>query len=123
MSVAGARTTDMDWVRALVVDQLGFYWDAHLWPRLQGLTDEEYFWEPVPGAWSIRPDADGVFVQDGARMPPPVPPPVTTIAWRIVHARSAGPAWGVFRRGADGRPRPPSEPRDHAPWRRDRRTP
>ncbi|HEX7149171.1 MAG TPA: DinB family protein, partial [Actinomycetota bacterium] len=23
--------------------------------RLQGLTDEEYLWEPAPGAWSIRP--------------------------------------------------------------------
>ncbi|HEY7271988.1 MAG TPA: DinB family protein [Actinoplanes sp.] len=81
----------MDWVRALAVDQLGFYWDTHLWPRLQGLTDEEYFWEPVPGAWSLRTDADGVFVQDGARVRPPVPPPVTTIAWRIVHV-----AVGVF---------------------------
>jgi hypothetical protein len=77
--------------RALAVDQLGFYWDAHLWPRLRGLTDEEYFWEPVPGAWSVRPDAQGVLVQDGARVPPPVPPPVTTIAWRIVHI-----AVGVF---------------------------
>lgn len=22
--------------------------------RLNGLTDEEYFWEPVPGCWSVR---------------------------------------------------------------------
>jgi DinB superfamily len=35
--------------------------------------------------------ASGVLVQDGARVPPPVPPPVTTIAWRIVHI-----AVGVF---------------------------
>jgi uncharacterized damage-inducible protein DinB len=81
----------MDWVRALAVDHLGFYWDAHLWPRLQGLTDEEYHWEPVAGAWSVRPDANGVPVIDGADQRQPDPPPVTTIAWRLVHI-----AVGVF---------------------------
>jgi hypothetical protein len=54
MSVGTAKTNGMDWVRALAVDQLGFYWDAHLWPRLQGLTDEEY-WEPVDGSSSYGP--------------------------------------------------------------------
>jgi hypothetical protein len=81
----------MDWVRALAVDQLGFYWDAHLWPRLQGLTDEEFYWEPVDGAWSVRPDANGVPVLDGPGQAQPDPPPVTTIAWRVVHI-----AVGVF---------------------------
>ena len=81
----------MDWVRALAVDQLGFYWDTHLWPRLRGLTDEEYLWEPVAGAWSVRPDADGVLVIDGTGRRHPDPPPVTTIAWRLVHI-----AVGVF---------------------------
>ncbi|GHD55408.1 hypothetical protein GCM10010317_040540 [Streptomyces mirabilis] len=23
------------------------------------MTDEEYFWEPVPGCWSVRRRADG----------------------------------------------------------------
>jgi hypothetical protein len=47
--------------------------------RLTGLTDEEYLWEPVPGCWTVRGGvADGTW-------PPPDPPPVTTIAWRIVH--------------------------------------
>jgi hypothetical protein len=73
------------------VDQLGFYWDVHLWPRLQGLTDDEYFWEPVDGAWSLRSGPDGALVMDGAGRPPPDPPPVTTIAWRLVHI-----AVGVF---------------------------
>jgi hypothetical protein len=83
---------DMDWVRALIVDQLGFYWDNHLWPRLQGLTDEEYYWEPVDGCWSVRPDERGVLRIDGADLPgDPVPPPVTTLAWRILHI-----AVGVF---------------------------
>jgi hypothetical protein len=64
--------------------QLEFYWNYHLWPRLRGLTDEEYFWEPVPGCWSIRKQPDGVFQIDWA-WPTPDPPPVTTIAWRLAH--------------------------------------
>ena len=55
----------MDWVRAIAVDQLGFYWDHTLWPRLRGLTDDEYFWEPVGGAWSVRRRAGGVWETDG----------------------------------------------------------
>lgn len=82
----------MDWVRAIVVDQLGFYWDNNLWPRLRGMTDDEYLWEPVPGAWSVRPDADGRLVPDGPGAGgAPDPPPVTTIAWRLTHI-----AVGVF---------------------------
>jgi hypothetical protein len=73
----------MDYGR-LIVDQLEFYWNTHLWPRLAGLTDEEFFWEPVPGCWSVRQRADGTWGVDWA-WPDPVPAPVTTIAWRIVH--------------------------------------
>ena len=69
------------------------------------LTDEEYFWEPASGAWSVRRHSDGpgpgatVLVgagewgRDGGR-PHPYPPPVTTIAWRMhaIHwSRSATP--------------------------------
>ena len=32
----------------LLRDQLTWHWDAQLRPRLDGLTDEEYLWEPVP---------------------------------------------------------------------------
>jgi len=81
----------MNWTRALVTDQLGFYWDAHLWPRLQGLADDEYLWEPVPDAWSVRPGPDGKPAIDGMDQRPPEPPPVTTIAWRVLHL-----AVGVF---------------------------
>ena len=64
--------------------------------RVVPLSDEEYLWEPVPGAWSLRRHADGpgpgatVLVgagewgRDGGR-PHPWPPPVTTIAWRMAH--------------------------------------
>ena len=77
----------LDWGR-LLVGQLEFYWDVHLRPRLEGLTDEEYFWEPVEGCWSLRRAADGRWRLDGAwpeASPPPSPPPLTTIAWRLVH--------------------------------------
>jgi DinB superfamily len=68
----------------LIVSQLEFYWDVHLRPRLDGLTDEEYLWEPVAGCWSLRPDERGGYTLDDA-WPPPEPSPVTTIAWRMMH--------------------------------------
>lgn len=70
--------------RDLVLDQLVFYWEAHLWPRLRGLSDEEYLWEPATGAWSLREGSDGV-VQIETLVPEPPVPPVTTIAWRLAH--------------------------------------
>jgi len=76
-------TPELDWGR-LLVGQLEFYWEMHLWPRLNGLTDDEYFWEPVPGCWSVRAADGGAFRADGPQ-DPPEPPPVTTIAWRMMH--------------------------------------
>jgi hypothetical protein len=84
--------TALDWNRELV-EQLEFHWHGNLRPRLEGLTDDEYTWEPVPGCWSLRPRAEatspmaaggGDLVLDFA-FPEPDPPPVTTIAWRIGH--------------------------------------
>ncbi|OLB73772.1 MAG: hypothetical protein AUI14_25270 [Actinobacteria bacterium 13_2_20CM_2_71_6] len=69
-----------DWGR-LLVGQLEFYWDMHLWPRLGGLTDEEYFWEPADRCWSVRLGTDGRYVMDAV----PEPPSFTTIAWRMAH--------------------------------------
>lgn len=82
---------DIDWTRELA-DQLDWHFGAQARPRLVGLTDDEYFWEPVPG-WNVRrkdastpPDAPGSgdFTVDFI-FPEPVPPPVTTIAWRLAH--------------------------------------
>ncbi len=53
-----------------------------LFIRLDGLTDEEYLWEPAPGCWSVRPGPDGRSIMDGGSADPP---PLTTIAWRICH--------------------------------------
>ncbi len=83
---------DIDWNEQLV-EQLEGHWLNQLRPRLEGLSDAEYFWEPVPGSWSIRRRADattplavgaGDYVMDYAP-PPHDPEPVTTIAWRLAH--------------------------------------
>ncbi|MCP2263174.1 DinB family protein [Promicromonospora thailandica] len=73
-----------DFWRDLLLDQLEFYWDVHLWPRLEGLTDAEYLWEPASPAWSVRPGPDGEPRLE-YETPEPEVPPVTTIAWRMVH--------------------------------------
>lgn len=73
----------MTWAEELA-DQLDSYWREHLWPRVAGLTDEEYLWQPVPGMWTLRPDAEGVVRAD-FRFPEPPIPPATTIAWRLDH--------------------------------------
>ncbi|MFT3889739.1 MAG: ankyrin repeat domain-containing protein [Arachnia sp.] len=70
--------------RSLILDQLDFYWQAHLWPRLEGLTDDEYLWEPAAGSWSLREGDDGVVRMESISPEPPVAP-ITTIAWRMAH--------------------------------------
>jgi len=52
--------------------------------RLEGLNDEEFFWEPAPGCWTVRPLPDGRWTAD-YEQPDPAPPPFTTIGWRLVH--------------------------------------
>jgi hypothetical protein len=80
---------DIDWT-TLLADQLDWHWRTHLRPRMDGLTDEEYFWEPVADCWSIRPRGEsdapgsGDYTADFA-FPEPDPPPVTTIGWRLAH--------------------------------------
>ena len=79
---------------SVVTDRLDelkdFYADAL---GLDGLTDEEYLWEPVPGSWNLRPRGEeittmaaggGDWVADFEH-PEPFPAPVTTIAWRLAH--------------------------------------
>ena len=39
-----------------LVEQLDFHWKHALRPRLDGLTDDEYFWQPVPDCWTVHPD-------------------------------------------------------------------
>ena len=51
--------------------------------RLDGLTDDEYLWEPAPLAWSVRDTPAGVRFDFG--LIPVEPAPITTIAWRLTH--------------------------------------
>lgn len=73
--------------------QLDWHWHHQLRPRIEGLTDREYFREPAEDCWSVRPRGQshtpmaagvGDLVIDFA-YPQPTPAPVTTIAWRIGH--------------------------------------
>jgi hypothetical protein len=91
-SHANQPAAALDWVE-LLSEQLSWHWDNHLRPRLDGLSDDEYFWEPAPDCWSLRPRArstspvpagTGELVADFA-VPEPSPAPVTTIAWRLGH--------------------------------------
>ncbi|HET7387148.1 MAG TPA: DinB family protein [Nocardioidaceae bacterium] len=85
-------TTTHTWTTELA-GQLDFHWQHQLRPRLARLTDEEYFWEPVPGCWNVRPRGTGTTSVAGGsgaftvdfEFPEPDPAPVTTIAWRIAH--------------------------------------
>jgi hypothetical protein len=82
----------VDWPR-LLEEQLSWWWAQSMRPRMDGLTDDEYFWEPASGAWSVRPEGTssapvsvgaGPYRVDFA-FPEPDPPPVTTIGWRLAH--------------------------------------
>ena len=70
-----------------LAEQLEFHWEHALRPRLDGLTDDEYFWQPVPDCWTVHPNGGIDFIY-----PEPDPPPFTTIAWRLAHV-----IVGVFR--------------------------
>ena len=82
----------IDW-NGEIVDQLEAHWQRQLRPRLDGLTDDEYFWQPVPDCWTISRRGEssapvsvgaGDFTIDSADEPV-FPEPVTTIAWRLGH--------------------------------------
>ncbi len=85
-------TNDLDWNHHLR-EQIEWHWAHHLAPRFADLTDHEYFWSPVPDAWSVRArgtssapiqGGSGAFTIDFA-FPEPAPSPFTTIAWRLGH--------------------------------------
>lgn len=81
----------MDWAHELS-EQADWHWRNQLRARLDGLTDDECFWEPAPG-WNVRRrGTPGAAIQAGGgdfvidfEAPEPVPAPVTTIAWRLGH--------------------------------------
>lgn len=64
----------------LLADQLDFYMDAHLLPRLDGLDDDEYLWRPRPDSAALVRDGDGWVAQTPAERVG-----VPTIGWRMHH--------------------------------------
>ncbi len=83
---------DIDW-GVEVVDQIDSHWQQQLRPRMEGLTDDEYFWQPVADCWTVSRRGQssapisfgsGEFTMDYAE-PPYEREPVTTIAWRLAH--------------------------------------
>lgn len=77
-----------------LAEQLDWHWSAQLRPRLDGLSDDEYLWQPVAGAWSVHPQPGGGYAPDW-ESPSPKPPPFTNIAWRVCHV------WAVLLQRAD----------------------
>lgn len=85
-----------------VLTQIDYWWKAILWPRIQGLTDEEYDWEPAPGCWTLSRRPDGTrFYEWPPGSQAETEPPFTTISWRMAHigsgclAHRAGQYFGV----------------------------
>src|SRR5687768_7029598 len=74
-------------LNAQLLDQLDFWWSAHFRPRVEGMSDAEYFWEPAPDGWSLRPGGDGRLLLDGGWTIGEVAP-FTNIAWRMCHLGS-----------------------------------
>jgi hypothetical protein len=87
-------------LRRLLLEQTDMVWQqAH--QCVDGLTDEEFFWEPAPGCWSLRRRSElTVDVAPAELAVPgdwiceyigghPQPPPLTTIAWRVTHTMLA----------------------------------
>jgi hypothetical protein len=78
----------------LLVEQLTYRWDSQARPRLAGLTDEEYLWEPAPNAWSLRRrgEARSAMAAGGGEwlldfeFPEPEPSPIPTIACDLYRA-------------------------------------
>jgi hypothetical protein len=94
MSHAGASRVTIDGMTThemkIELLTLSDYAWTRLRDRVRGLTDDEYFWEPVAGAeyLTVRPAADGSFRADNdgrPQFPPPDPAPLSTIAWRLAH--------------------------------------
>ena len=66
---------------------------------VEGLTDSEYFWEPVPNCWRIYQQSDGHWTYD-YDIPGPIPAPLTTIGWRLVHLASCKVMYHEYAFGA-----------------------
>ena len=78
-----SETWDLQRLLLVTFDRV---WDRQR-GRLEGLTRDEYLWEPVAGCWSVR-EVDGTWRANERSWPEPDPAPVTTVAWRMWHIAS-----------------------------------
>jgi hypothetical protein len=73
------------------------HWDYmadQLLRRCEGLTDEEFLWEPAPTVWTVRRTDDGRTVpEQRGWSPTPDAAPPRTLAWSIDHL-----GWGTTSR-------------------------
>jgi hypothetical protein len=76
------RSEPADRVSTIVLEAIDNAWNP-LVERTDGMTDDEYRWEPVADCWTVR-NIDGAWTADWAD-PDPDPAPVTTISWRSWH--------------------------------------
>ena len=88
-------------VRRAIATQIDWWWAALFRRRLDGLTDDELWWEPAPDCFTVRPSEDGELRYE---WPPgsqgESTPPFTTIAWRLCHLTlSALAYWAMAMEG------------------------
>lgn len=81
----------------------GDYVVHRLVARLEGMTDEEHGWKPVPDAWTVLDDGT---VEHANGMSRPEPAPLTTISWRLWHLANEN-VNGFAARGWDVEPAVP----------------
>ncbi len=84
-------------IGCILGEQIAFHWTQQIRPRLDGLTDEEYLFDPTTDhdIWTVHPRRDDLpegWIQGGSGdlvidfvHPEPEPAPFTTIAWRLGH--------------------------------------
>src|SRR5690242_5814977 len=78
-----AQEADVGPVLRAVLGQLDVWWWGAVTMRMAGLTDEEFFWKPVPDAFCLRREGDELFYEWPPGSQGEAIPPVTTIAWRL----------------------------------------
>jgi hypothetical protein len=68
-----------------VLGQLDIWWWGSVTNRMAGLSDDEFFWKPVPDAFCLSRRGDDLFYEWPPGSRGECEPPVTTIAWRLSH--------------------------------------
>ncbi|HEX4906648.1 MAG TPA: DinB family protein [Acidimicrobiales bacterium] len=78
----------------------GDYVVGRLMARLEGMSDDEHGWRPVPDAWTVLDDGT---VEHADAMARPDPAPLTSISWRLWHLANEN-VNGFAARGWDVEP-------------------